>query len=134
VRHLLAAYDVSRDRLSGHIKKRKGRAEFIEFCRYVRSLYPPEVRLHFVLDKFSPHKGEQVRDWACENKGRARLRVLAEPHRGPVSATSPLTAPIIAITHPGGADPPLHRVAQPQHRQPEAPPRRQHGGRCLMLH
>jgi len=67
VRHLLSAYDVSRDRLYGHIKQRKGRSEFLEFCRYVRSLYPAEVRLHFVLDNFSPHKGETVRDWATEN-------------------------------------------------------------------
>lgn len=67
VRHLLAAYDVARDRLYGHIKKRKGRTEFMEFCRYIRSLYPQEVRLHFVLDNFSPHKGDQVRDWAHDN-------------------------------------------------------------------
>jgi transposase len=67
VRHLLSAYDVSGDRLYGHIKKRKGRVEFMRFCRYVRSLYPAEVRPHFVLDNFSPHKGQQVRDWAAEN-------------------------------------------------------------------
>ena len=33
----------------------------------MRSLYPAAVRLHFVLDNFSPHKGEQVRDWANGN-------------------------------------------------------------------
>src|SRR3954465_10671278 len=55
VRHLLAAYDLSRDRLYGHIKTKKGRTEFLEFCRYIRSLYPPAVRLAFVLDNFSPH-------------------------------------------------------------------------------
>jgi hypothetical protein len=26
----------------------KTRAEFLAFCRYIRSLYPPEVRLHFI--------------------------------------------------------------------------------------
>ena len=46
---LLSAYDVSRDRLYGLIKKRKGRIEFLDFCRYVRLLYTAEVRLHFVL-------------------------------------------------------------------------------------
>ena len=55
VRHLISGYDVGRDRLYGHIKKRKSRAEFLEFCRYIRSLYPAEIRLHFVLDNFSPH-------------------------------------------------------------------------------
>lgn len=67
VRHLISAYDVGADRLYGHIKKRKGRVEFLEFCRYIRSLYPPEIRLHFVLDNFSPHLGEQVRAWATAN-------------------------------------------------------------------
>jgi transposase len=59
--------DVGADRLYGHIKKRKGRVEFLEFCRYIRSLYPPEIRLHFVLDNFSPHLGEQVCAWATAN-------------------------------------------------------------------
>ena len=34
VRHLLAGYDLSRDKLSGHVTKRKGRTEFLAFCRY----------------------------------------------------------------------------------------------------
>src|SRR2546422_9812019 len=55
VRHLISAYDVGADRLFGHIKKHKGRVQFLEFCRYIRTLYPPEIRLHFVLDNFSPH-------------------------------------------------------------------------------
>src|SRR3954451_7476787 len=67
VRHLIAAYDVGADRLYGHIKARKGRVEFLAFCRYIRSLYGPEIRLHFVLDNFSPHKGETVRAWAAAN-------------------------------------------------------------------
>lgn len=67
VRHLIAAYDVGADRLYGHIKKRKGRVEFLAFCRYIRSLHPPDVRLHFVLDNFSPHLGQQMRDWAEAN-------------------------------------------------------------------
>jgi transposase len=67
VRHLIAAYDVGADRLYGHIKTRKGRVEFLAFCRYIRGLYPPEMRLHFVLDNFSPHLGQTVRQWAAEN-------------------------------------------------------------------
>lgn len=55
VRHLFAAYDLRRDRLYGHVKKRKRRGEFLEFLRYVRSLYPPEVRIAIVLDNFAPH-------------------------------------------------------------------------------
>jgi hypothetical protein len=40
VRHLLAAYDLNRDRLYGHIKPRKRRGEFLVFLRYLRTLYP----------------------------------------------------------------------------------------------
>jgi transposase len=69
VRHLLAAYDLGRDRLYGHIKPRKGRTEFLAFCRYLRSLCPPEVRIAIVLDNFSPHlstkKDQRVGDWAA---------------------------------------------------------------------
>ena len=76
VRHLISAYDVGADRLYGHIKKRKGRAQFLEFCRYIRTLYPPEIRLHFILDNFSPHKGEQIRTWAAENN----IELAYTPH------------------------------------------------------
>jgi transposase len=71
VRHLLAALDLNRDRLYGHIKKTKNRTEFLAFCRYLRSLYPPEVRIAIVLDNFSPHlstkKDSRVGDWTAEN-------------------------------------------------------------------
>ncbi|MEV4012167.1 hypothetical protein AB0J35_16815 [Nonomuraea angiospora] len=55
VRHLFAAYDLGKDKLYGHIKPRKHWTEFLEFCRYLRGLYPPEIRIAFVLDNFSPH-------------------------------------------------------------------------------
>ena len=55
VRHLLAALDMNRDRLYGHIKTNKRRTTFLEFCRYLRSLYPTEVRIAIVMDNFRPH-------------------------------------------------------------------------------
>jgi transposase len=71
VRHLLAAYDLSRDRLYGHIKPRKRRGEFLVFLRYVRSLYPLEVRLGLVLDNYSPHLSTRddprIGQWAAAN-------------------------------------------------------------------
>jgi transposase len=71
VRHLLAADDLSRDRLYGHVKPRKRRGEFLVFLRYVRSLYPPEVRLGLVLDNYSPHLSTRddprVGQWAVAN-------------------------------------------------------------------
>jgi transposase len=57
----------TRPALRPHQEAQGRRVEFMEFCRYLRSLYPAEIRLHFVLDNFSPHKGQQVRDWAHDN-------------------------------------------------------------------
>jgi len=69
VRHLLAAYDLSTDKLYGHVQVRKGRSEFLAFCRYLRSLYPLEVPIAIVLDNFSPHlstnKDTRVGEWAA---------------------------------------------------------------------
>lgn len=71
VRHLLAAYDLGADKIYGHIKTTKNRTKFLEFCRYLRSLYPPEVRIGIVMDNFSPHlstnKDSRVGDWAAAN-------------------------------------------------------------------
>ena len=66
VRHLLSAYDVSRDRLYGHIKKRKGRVEFSVLPLPALALPgrdPPALRARQLL----PHKGHEMRDWAADN-------------------------------------------------------------------
>jgi transposase len=69
VRHLFAAYDLGEDKLYGHIKPRKTRTRFLEFCRYLRSLHPPGVRIAIVCDNFSPHlttrKDKRVGQWAA---------------------------------------------------------------------
>ena len=71
VRHLFAAYDLAEDKLFGHIKPRKTRARFLEFCRYLRTLYPPAVRIAIICDNFSPHltsaKDGRVGAWAAAN-------------------------------------------------------------------
>jgi transposase len=71
VRHLFAAYELGEDKLFGHIKPRKTRTRFLEFCRYLRSLYPPSVRIAIVCDNFSPHlstrKDRRVGTWATAN-------------------------------------------------------------------
>jgi transposase len=48
VRHLMAAYHLNQDKIYGHVKAKKDRATFLEFCRYQRSLYPPEIRMAIV--------------------------------------------------------------------------------------
>jgi len=71
VRHLLAGYDLSRDKLYGHVTTRKGRTEFLAFARYLRSLHPADVRIAIVLNNFSPHlsttSDPRVGDWAAAN-------------------------------------------------------------------
>jgi transposase len=71
VRHLMAGYDLSTDRLYGHVVNRKDRTAFLAFCRYLRSLHPPGVRIAIVLDNFSPHLStktdQRVGDWAAAN-------------------------------------------------------------------
>jgi transposase len=54
VRHLLAAYDLNQDKIYGHIKMKKDRTAFLEFCRYLRTLYPPDVRIAIVMDLCRP--------------------------------------------------------------------------------
>jgi transposase len=71
VRHLMAAYDLNQDKMYGHIKVTKDRTRFLEFCRYLRTLYPAEVRMAIVMDNFSPHLSTKVDtrvgDWAEAN-------------------------------------------------------------------
>ena len=71
VRHLIAGYDLSTDRLYAHVKSRKSRTEFLAFCRYLRSLHPADVRIAIVLDNFSPHLStktdQRVGEWAAAN-------------------------------------------------------------------
>jgi transposase len=71
VRHLFAAYELGEDKLFGHVKPRKTRARFLEFCRYLRSLYPPAARIAIVCDNFSPHlttaRDGRVGAWASAN-------------------------------------------------------------------
>jgi transposase len=68
VRHLFAAYELGEDKLFGHIKPRKTRSRFLEFCRYLRSLYPPATRIAIICDNYSPHlstaRDARVGAWA----------------------------------------------------------------------
>ena len=71
VRHLMAGYDLSTDRLYGHVVNHKHRPAFLAFVKYLRSLHPAHVRIAIVLDNFSPHlstkKDRRVGEWAAAN-------------------------------------------------------------------
>ena len=66
---MLGALDLNRDKLYGHVKTTKNRTAFLAFCRYLRSLYPLEVRIAIVMDNYSPHlstrKDQRVGEWAA---------------------------------------------------------------------
>jgi len=55
--------------LFGHIKPGKTWGRFLESCRYLRSLYPPQTRIAIICDNFSPHlstaKDRRVGEWAA---------------------------------------------------------------------
>ena len=145
VRHLFAAYELGEDKLFGHIKPRKTRGRFLEFCRYLRSLYPPSTRIAIICDNFSPHlttrqrqpgrglgKGEQRRD-----RLHADEFVLVKPHRGTVHRVAVLRARRHRPRQPQGTgqhDPPVHHLAQQPRLRRTTPPHRQQGKRSLMRH
>ena len=68
---MLAALELGENKLYGHIKPRKTRARFLEFCRYLRSLYPQSTRIAIICDNFSPHlttaSDTRVGAWAAAN-------------------------------------------------------------------
>jgi hypothetical protein len=55
--------------MHGHVKRRKTRTQFLEFCRYLRSLYPPQVRIAIICDSYFPHlitrRDKRVANWAA---------------------------------------------------------------------
>lgn len=67
----MAALNLMTDHMFGHVKTNKNRTTLLAFCRYLRSLYPPEVRIAIVMDNFSAHlstkKDQRVGNWATEN-------------------------------------------------------------------
>ncbi|EMQ99985.1 hypothetical protein ADIAG_01094 [Paeniglutamicibacter gangotriensis Lz1y] len=67
----MAAYDLSTDKLYGHVKAHKRRGEFLTFVRYVRSLHPMTQRIAIVMDNYGPHRSTKVDtrvgDWAAAN-------------------------------------------------------------------
>nr|WP_274030486.1 hypothetical protein [Streptomyces sp. MMBL 11-1] len=109
VRHLFAALDLAKDKLYGHIKPVKKRTQFLEFCRYLRTLCPPEVRISIGADNFSPHlttkKCRRVGTWAAANnveiasapQPTAPGSTVSKPS-SPPCATSPSTAPTTPAT------------------------------------
>ena len=102
LRHLFAAYELGEEKLFGHVKPRKSRTRFREFCRYLRSLYPPQVLIAIICDNFSPHlstaKDARVGDRAAASNAEIACTLsnsswLNRRSSSLPCATSPSTAP-----------------------------------------
>jgi transposase len=67
----VAGYDLSTDRLNGHVTTNKGRTEFLAFMCYLRTMHPAKVRITIVLDNCSPYPSTKndprVGAWAESN-------------------------------------------------------------------
>lgn len=86
VRHLMTGYDLSTDKMYGHVVPRKDRTAFLRFARYLRSLHPRQVRqvrIAIVLDNYSPHlsakKDTRVGDWAAANNSSSPTCPSTDP-------------------------------------------------------
>jgi transposase len=143
VRHLLAAYDLSRDKLYGHVKPRKRRGEFPRLLPLPAQPVPTWGPARPSAGQLQPSpvhpqgsSGQRLGGGQQRRTGlRAHQRLLAEPDRGPVPGAS--------LLHPrrhrprqspraGQHDPPLHRLAKPK--RPRSATTRNHrqGKGCLM--
>jgi hypothetical protein len=142
VRHLFAAYNLMDDKLFGHVKPRKKRVQFLEFCRYLRTLHPPATRIAIICDNFSPHLttrvDTRVGDWAAANNVEIAYtgdqQFVAESHRGPVHCAALLRSGWDGPSQPQGAgqhDPPLHHLAQQPRHRPVPTQGRRPRERCL---
>ena len=63
VSHWLAFYDVHADRLWGYVRRRKRHQEVLDVLKRLRRRYPARLRIHLILDNFSPHKVPRVEAW-----------------------------------------------------------------------
>ena len=67
VRHWLAFYDVHANFLWGYTRRRKRAIEILEVLKLMRRRYPPEQRIHLILDNLSAHGTPEVRRWCRKN-------------------------------------------------------------------
>ena len=65
VRHLLAAHDPATGRMYGHIRATKTWHEVRELLRTLRARFTEHLVV--VLDNFSPHHKQELREWVAEH-------------------------------------------------------------------
>ena len=66
VRHYILAYDVRGNKLWMRRYKRKRWQEILDFLKYIRRKFPPEIKFCVILDNWSPHRCKGVMSWAAK--------------------------------------------------------------------
>ncbi len=90
----------------GHVKPLKRRTQFLELCRYLRTLYPAHIRIAIVCDNVSPHlttkECQRVATWAAANN----VEIAYTPTNGPwLTASRPSSPPCVATSSCESATP-----------------------------
>ena len=83
VRHLFAALDLAKDKLYGHIKPVKRRTQFLEFCRYLRTLYPPKVRIALPSSRGESHPSALTEPCVTVSRYTALVALIIRSVRRP---------------------------------------------------
>jgi hypothetical protein len=142
VRHLFAAYELGEDKLYGHIKPRKTRARFLEFCRLPALPLPARRpdRDHLRQLQPAPDHTQRRPRWGLGEGKQRRDRLHADeffmvkPHRGAIHGVAVFHARrdrSCQSPRAGQHDPPVHHLAQQPRLRPAAPPHRRPGERSL---
>ena len=69
-RRYISAFDLQANRLVMRCYRRKRWQEFLSFLKQTRARYAADIRLHIVLDNFSPHRRRDVFEWARQHNVR----------------------------------------------------------------
>lgn len=75
---LFAALEVATGQITGAVRPRHRRQEFLSFLRQIDRAYP-DVELHLVMDNYATHKTAEVRQWL---EARPRFHVRFTPTSG----------------------------------------------------
>ena len=65
---LFAALDVFSGEVIGECKQRHRHQEFLAFLKTVDKQTPPDKELHVIVDNYSTHKHQKVKNWLARNK------------------------------------------------------------------
>jgi transposase len=64
--------------------------QFLELCRYLRSLHPADTRIAIICDNYSPHlstkKDTRVGDWAAANNVEIAYTPTSSSHLNRIEA------------------------------------------------